>query len=117
LLAGGAAQAGVAWSRTALLDFGPNDVGYVQGFRPDWERDARTRFRWTGTSSTVTLPFRAVGEGDHLRLRLRRHFIEPASVTLKVEGRSVAAFEVQADTRVPYRIVDVPLPRLDGRHP
>jgi hypothetical protein len=29
----------------------------------------------------------------------------------------VAAFEVQADTRVPYRIVEVPLPRLEGRHP
>jgi hypothetical protein len=113
----GAARAGVAWSRTALLDFGPNDVGYVQGFRPDWERDGRTRFRWTGTSSTVTLPFRAVGDGHHLRLRLRRHFVEPARVTLKVEGRTVAAFEVQADTQVPYRIVDVPLPRLEGRHP
>jgi hypothetical protein len=117
ILAGGAALAGVAWSRTVLLDFGPNDVGHVQGFRPDWERDGLTRFRWTGTSSTVTLPFRAVGEGHRLRLRLRRHFVEPARVTLKVEGRSVAAFEVQADTRVPYRIVDVLLPRLEGRHP
>ena len=117
LLAGGAARVGVAWSRTALLDFGPNDVGYVHGFRPDWERDGRTRFRWTGTSSTVTLPFRAVGEGHRLRLRLRRHFVEPARVTLKVEGRSVASFEVQADTRIPYRIVEVPLPRLEGRHP
>lgn len=117
LSAWGAARLGVEWSRTALLDFGPNDVGYVHGFRPDWERDRRTRFRWTGTSSTVTLPFRAVGEGHRLRVRLRRHFIEPARVTLKVEGRSVAAFEVQADTKVPYRIVDVPLPRLEGRHP
>jgi hypothetical protein len=112
-----AARAGVSWSRTALLDFGPNDAGYVHGFRPDWERDGLTRFRWTGTSSTVTLPLRAVGEGHRLRLRLRRHFIEPARVTLKVEGRSAAAFEVQADTKVPYRIVDVPLPRLEGRHP
>ena len=52
------ARLGVEWSRNALLDFGPNDVGYVHGFRPDWERDGITRFRWTGTASTVTLPFR-----------------------------------------------------------
>jgi hypothetical protein len=113
----GAARAGVHASRTVLLDFGPNDVDDIHGFRPDWERDGRTRFRWTGTASTVSLPFRVAGEGLHLRLRLRRHFIEPARVTLKVEGRSVAAFDVQADTKVPYRIVDVPLPRLEGRHP
>ena len=117
LCAWGAARLGVDWARTALLDFGPNDVGHVQGFRPDWERDGHTRFRWTGTSSTVTLPFRVVGEGHRLRLRLRRHLVEPARVTLKIEGRSVAVFEIQADTRVPYRIVDVPLPRLEGRHP
>jgi hypothetical protein len=117
LSAWGAARLGVGWSRTALLDFGPSDVGYVQGFRPDWERDGTTRFRWTGTSSTVALPFRAAGDGHRLRLRLRRHFVEPARVTLKVEGRTVAAFEVQADTKVPYRIVDIPLPRLEGRHP
>jgi len=113
----GAARLGVEWSRTALVDFGPNDVDYVQGFRPDPERDGLTRFRWTSPSATVTLPFRAVGDGHRLRLRLRRHLVEPARVTLKVEGRSVAAFEVQADTKVPYRIVDVPLPRLEGRHP
>jgi hypothetical protein len=117
LFAFGAARAGVGASRPALLDFGPNDVGYVQGFRPDWERDGRTRFRWTGTSSTVSLPFRVAGEGHRLRLRLRRHFVEPARVTLKAEGRTVAAFDVQADTRTPYRVVDVPLPRLEGRHP
>jgi hypothetical protein len=117
LVACGAVSLGTRLAHTALLDFGPNDAGYVHGFRPDWERDGLTRFRWTGISSTVTLPFRVAGEGHRLRLRLRRHFVEPARVTFKVEGRSVAAFEVQADTKVPYRIVDVPLPRLDGRHP
>ena len=29
----------------------------------------------------------------------------------------MAAFEVRADTKVPYRTVDVPLPRLEGGHP
>ena len=41
------------WARPALIDFGPNDVGYSPGFREDWERDGLTRFRWTGTHATV----------------------------------------------------------------
>jgi hypothetical protein len=117
LAALGAVRAGVRSSRSLLLDFGPNDVDHVQGFRPEWERDGRTRFRWTGTASTVTLPFRVAGDGHRLRMRLRRHFVDPARVTLKVEGRSVAVFDVQADTKVPYRIVEVALPHLEGRHP
>ena len=36
------------WARPALIEFGPNDVGYTSGFREDWERDGLTRFRWTG---------------------------------------------------------------------
>ena len=44
------------WARPALIEFGPNDVGYTSGFRQDWERDVLTRFRWTGPHSTVTLP-------------------------------------------------------------
>ena len=58
LAAAGALAPGLAarWARPALIEFGPNDVGYTSGFRQDWERDGLTRFRWTGTHSTVTLP-------------------------------------------------------------
>ena len=112
-----AVRAGVGSSRSLLLDFGPNDPGYVQGFRPEWERDGLTRFRWTGTLSTIALPFRLAGDGIVMRLRMRRHFIEPARVTLKVEGRTVSSFDIQADPRVPYRIVETVLPALEGRHP
>ena len=112
-----AVRAGVGTSRTLLLDFGPNDPGYVQGFRPEWERDGLTRFRWTGTSSTVSLPFRLSGGGTVMRIRMRRHFVEPARVTLRAEGRAVSSFDIQADTRVPYRVVETVLPALEGRHP
>ena len=98
--------------RPALLDFGPN-AWIRQGFVPmSAKGDALPR---TGTSSQFRLLSRS-GEGI-ASAAAPSHFVEPARVTLKVEGRTVAAFDVQADTKTPYRIVDVPLPRQEGRHP
>jgi len=104
-------------ARPAVLSFGPNDADYVQGFRPDWERDGETRFRWTGTAARVSLPLHVSGAGVRLRLRVRRHFLEPATVTLRVEGRAVHRFEVRARDDQPYRVEAVTLPPLDGRLP
>lgn len=101
----------------AVVNFGPNDSLYVQGFRPDWEREGRTRFHWTSTSSAVRLPLYVRGSGHVLRMRVRRHFVEPARVTLRTEGRTVAAFDLRADTRVPYLVLEFPLPSLQGRAP
>lgn len=89
----------------------------MSGFRQDWERDGRTRFHWTSQAANVRLPLLVAGEGARLRLRYRRHFVEPTTVRLTVEGRTVASFEARADEKVAYRIVEVPLPRLEGRHP
>lgn len=108
---------GARYAPSALVDLGPNDTAHVRGFREDWERDGRTRFRWTTYLSTLSFPVRASGEGLRLRLRLRRHFIEPAHVRLIVEGRAVHAFDVAADPHVPYRTMEIALPRLEGRHP
>jgi len=47
-------------------------------------------------------------------MRIRRHFIEPATVRLTLEGRVVHTFSIQADTKIPYRIETVPLPPLVG---
>jgi hypothetical protein len=109
-------EAALHWARPALLEVGPNDVGYLSGFRADWERDGRTRFRWTTVAANVRLPLRIEGEGHLLRMRVRRHFIEPARVRLTVEARQLTVFDLQADTKVPYRTIDVPLPALAGRY-
>jgi succinate-acetate transporter protein len=108
---------GARHAPSALVDLGPNDTAHVRGFREDWERDGSTRFRWTTYFSTLDFPLRASGEGFRLRLRLRRHFIEPAHVRLIVEGRAVHAFDVAADLHVPYRTLEIALPRLEGVHP
>jgi hypothetical protein len=100
-----------------LLNFGPNDTSYIRGFREGWEREGRTRFHWTSPSAAVTLPLRVQGDGFRLRMRVRRHFLEPAHVRLSVEGRTVAAFDLKADEKVAYPIVEVALPRLEGRAP
>jgi hypothetical protein len=121
VLAGAAAWilSGLAARATphAVLNLGPNDADYVQGFRTDWERDGRTRFHWTTPQSSVRLPLHVSGTGHRLRMRVRRHFIEPARVTLIVEGRTAAVFEAVADAKVPYRILEVDLPPLEGRDP
>jgi hypothetical protein len=48
---------------------------------------------------------------------MRRHLTEPAQVRLLVEGRTVSSFSIQADAKVAYRVVEVALPTLLGRHP
>lgn len=108
------------WAQPALVELGPNDADYVTGFRPEgWEREPghMTRFHWTTPSATVTLPVLVAGDGAVLRLRLRRHFLDPARVRLSVEGRTVSTFDLQADPKVAWPLVEVPLPRLEGRHP
>lgn len=105
------------FARPLLLNLGPNDADYTRGFREDWERDGRTRFHWTTLASTVRSPIGLDGEGHVLRMRLRRHFIDPATVTLTIGDRSVARFDIAADTKVPYRILEFPLPSLDGEAP
>ena len=104
-------------ARPVLLDLGPNDPDYVGGFREDWERDGLTRFHWAGNAAEVRLPLRVIGEGHVLRMRVRRHFIEPSHVRLTIEGRTAALFDIQADTKHPYRLLEFPLPSLEGRAP
>jgi hypothetical protein len=104
-------------ARPVVLNLGPNDADYVQGFRTDWERDVRTRFHWTTLQSSIHLPLHLRGAGHRLKMRMRRHFVEPARVNFTVEGRTAAVFEVVADTKVPYRIQQFDLPPLEGRDP
>jgi hypothetical protein len=117
LLAALACVVGVAAARVARVEFGPNDASYARGFREDWERDGGTRFRWTTPTAEVDLPFEVRGEGFKLRLRMRRHLIEPAHVRLIAEGRTLHAFDIAADPKVPYRIEEVPMPALAGDAP
>jgi hypothetical protein len=100
-----------------VLKLGPSDHAYVQEFRPEAEREGTTWFHWTGIESRLKLPFRLSGEGFTLRLRVRRHFLEPAHVRLRVEDRVVGAFDLAADPRLAYRVVAFPLGPLSGSAP
>src|SRR6185436_8420264 len=76
-----------------------------------------TRFHWAGNVAEIRLPLHVAGDGHVLRLRVRRHFVEPSHVRLTSEGRTAAVFDIQADTKTPYRVLEFPLPSLDGRGP
>lgn len=99
-----------------VFKLGPNDSEHLRGFRDDWERDGPTIFRWTTPSARIDLPVHVEGEGLHLRMRARRHFVEPAQVRLALEGRTVGSVSIQANDREPYQIYDFALPRLEGQH-
>lgn len=101
-------------TRPPVVNLGPNDQDYVRGFREDWERDGKTRFRWTTLASTIRLPVGLEGSGHVARLRVRRHLIEPATVTASIDGSFFGRFEIAADPNTPYRTIQLPLPDLDG---
>ena len=104
------------WTRTLHLPIGPGDAGYLEGFRTDWEREERVRFRWTGLQASVRLPVRVAGSGARLRMRVRRHLVEPARVSVRVEGRLVHRFEIAGGGSDAYRIEEIALPELRGGH-
>jgi hypothetical protein len=104
-------------TRPVVVNLGPNDQDYVRGFREDWERDGKTRFRWTTLASSLRFPVALEGSGHVARLRVRRHFIEPATVTASIDGQVFGRFDIAADPATPYRILELPLPELTAQRP
>lgn len=108
-------------AQRALLNFGPNDSEYATGLRDDWERDGRTIFHWTTLATRIRLPLGVRGDGFVLRLRARRHFLEPAHVVVAVDGRVVDTFELSAasapDPRRPYTVREILLSAGTGATP
>lgn len=100
-----------------VVKLGPNDRDYVSGFREEFELDGHTRFRWTGLTAAVRAPVRLSGDGWSLRMRVRRHYDDPAVVRLQVERQTVGELEIRADRKVAYPIQELSLPRLSGREP
>ena len=100
-----AVQLGTRMARSAVIDLGPTDGAYVQGFR-EIERDGQDYVRWSSVpSSAISAPIRFCGPGA-VRLRLRRHFADPATVTFSLGGTIVGQQGFQARTDVPYEIVE-----------
>ncbi|HJS73429.1 MAG TPA: hypothetical protein VJ921_04020, partial [Vicinamibacteria bacterium] len=76
-----------------FLDFGPNDVRYVSGFREDFEIDEPTLIHWSTHRARVRLPFHVRAPYEVL-VRFKRHVERPAEVRLFLEGEPVETFTV-----------------------
>lgn len=101
-------DAGHRLGRSAVVDLGPTDAAFVHGFH-DLERDGQDYFRWSSVpSSTVTVPVRFCGPGV-LRLRARRHFVDPAFLTVSLSGAVLGQRVVRARTDHPYKIIEFPV--------
>lgn len=95
---------------SAVVDLGPTDAHYVKDFR-EIERDGEVYFRWSAApSSRVLLPVRACGPGA-VRLRVRRHFVEPATLAVSLSGSVLGSESVQARDDHPYEVLVFPFTR------
>jgi hypothetical protein len=95
----------------AVVDLGPTDARYVRGFR-EIERDGTTYFRWSAVpSSQITAPLRFCGPGT-LRIRARRHFEDPAQLTVSMNGSVLGQRAVKALEDSPYAVLEFPISRV-----
>jgi hypothetical protein len=96
---------------SAVIDLGPTDARYVHGFR-EIERDGATYFRWSSVpSSQIVAPLRFCGPGS-LRLRARRHFEDPALLTVALNGTVLGQRAVRALVDRPYEILEFQVPKI-----
>ena len=92
----------------AMVDLGPTDYSYVEGFR-ELEKDGPVHFRWTAVpASEMRVPIRFCGPGS-LRLRVRRHFVDPALLSVSMSGTVLGQRGVQARQDHPYEVLEFPV--------
>ena len=104
-MGGAAVLFGNLAARSAVVDLGPTDQARVAGFR-DIERDGPVFFRWSSVpSSQVLLPLRVCGSGT-VRLRVRRHFKDPAILTVSLGGVVLGRKDVRAGVDRPYEVIE-----------
>jgi len=96
---------------STVVDLGPTDGRYASGFR-DIERDGPAYFRWSVVpSSRLSLPVRFCGPGS-IQLRVRRHFVDPAVLSVSVGGAIVGQKSIQARMDQPYEVIEFPVSRI-----
>ncbi len=91
LLSAGAILLAFSAPGDIFLDFGPNDLRYVSGFREDFEIDEPTLIHWSKDRARVRLPF-YLRSPYEVTLRFKRHIEKPAEIRLFLEGEAVETF-------------------------
>lgn len=106
-----AVQLGHRFAQSAVVDLGPTDSHYVRDFR-DIERDGPDYFRWSAVPrSSLSLPLRFCGPGE-VRLRVRRHFVDPALISVSVSGAVLGQRSVRAREDQPYEVINFPVSKI-----
>ena len=96
---------GHRFAHSAVVDLGPTDNHYATDFR-DIERDGPVYFRWSSVpSSIVSLPLRFCGPGQ-VRLRVRRHFVDPALLSVSLSGVVLGQRSIRAREDHPYEVIE-----------
>jgi hypothetical protein len=87
------AWAGSSALRTVLLNFGPGDGPYVNGFAPEYEIDDKVATHWTTYHALVALPLEVRGGPVDVAYRFSRVFGETAQVDVTLGGRPIDHFQ------------------------
>ena len=99
---------GHRFASSAVVDIGPTDANYVSGFR-DIERDGPAYFRWSSVPfSRIVAPIRFCGPGT-LQIRARRHFLDPAILTVSLGGVVLGKRSIRAGGDQPYETIEFPV--------
>jgi hypothetical protein len=87
-----AALRGSSAGRELLLNLGPGDAPYIEGFRERYEIDEKVATHWTSYEAVVRLPLQLDGGGE-LSFRYARVLPETARVEVQFAGETVDRFE------------------------
>jgi hypothetical protein len=107
-VAGLPALLGFLWlggPRSVLLDLGPNDAGYLEGFHAPYEIEGTLAARWSRYHARVALPVALRGGPIALAFRYSRVFPQTAVVDVAVSGTAVERFECRGGGFRVHRLV------------
>src|SRR6185295_320502 len=86
-----AAFVGSTTGRAVLLNLGPGDSPYIEGFSPRYEIDEKVATHWTSYDASLRLPLLLDG-GAMLSYRYARVLPETAQVQVEFQGRLADRF-------------------------
>ncbi|MBN2369681.1 MAG: hypothetical protein JXO72_04270 [Vicinamibacteria bacterium] len=99
-----AAFRGAAGPAVAVVDLGPNDGLWIEGFTPESEIEDGVSHHWTRHTASLDLPLWASGRGIELMYRYARILPQTAIVYVTLNGRLIDSFRCRGGASETRRV-------------
>jgi hypothetical protein len=103
------ARFGVRGPYELALDLGPKGTPYLSGFVQEYEVEGWSRAHWSTRAASIQFPIAVQGGPLHLSYRFARPLIEPAVVSVEIDGLHADHFFFPGGA---FRVRDVRIPAL-----